>query len=143
MELTQILIGIIGIFLILLFVKSFSKKEFCVICSSVTLTWIGLLVLYFYGYFMDKMIIAIMMGMTSLGIYYTWENKVKKNKTIFRLPLILTLIFIVYSVLEIFILNSFLFLIGLWFVFGLIYLFRENSSFRNFSNKLIECCKKW
>lgn len=140
---TWILTGIAGLFLILLLVKSIIKKEFCVLCVSVALSWITLLILYYNNLFANKTIIAILMGMTALGIYYLLEKKVKKKLTIFRLPFLLTLIFIIYTVLESFSLNSLIFLVALWGFFILIYLFRHNTGFNKFTNKLIECCKKW
>ncbi len=135
--------GIVGLFLILLLVKSIIKKEFCVLCVSFALSWITLLILYYSNIFVNKTIIAILMGMTALGIYYLLEKKVKKELTIFRLPFLLTLVFIIYIVLENFNLNSLIFLGVLWVVFILIYLFRNNTGFKKFTNKLIECCKKW
>jgi hypothetical protein len=137
------LIGISGLFFILLLVKFIIKKEFCVLCVSVSLSWIILLALLLTNLFKDKTIIAILMGMTALGIYYLLERKAKKKLTIFRLPFLLTLIFIIYLILENYSLNSLIFLVVLWLVFVLIYLFRNNKSFHKFTNKLIECCKKW
>ncbi len=140
---TLILMGIAGLFLILLLVKSIIKREFCVLCVSVALSWITLLILYYNNLFANKTIIAILMGMTALGVYYLIEKKIKRESTIFRLPFLLTLVFIIYTALESFSLNSLIFLAVLWFVFILIYLFRHNTGFNKFTNKLIECCKKW
>ena len=140
---TSTLIGIAGLFLILLLVKSIIKRDFCVLCASVALTWIVLFVLFLTGFFSEKTIIAILMGMTALGIYYLLEKKIKRELTIFRLPFLLTLVFIIYTVLESFSLNSLIFLAVLWVIFILIYLFRHNTGFNKFTNKLIGCCKKW
>jgi len=60
LNLTLILAGITALFFILLFIKSFTKKKFCVICVSVSLTWITLLILYFLNIFTDKLIIGIL-----------------------------------------------------------------------------------
>ncbi|MEX0933040.1 MAG: hypothetical protein WDZ77_03015 [Candidatus Pacearchaeota archaeon] len=134
------LIGITALFFVLLAIKSFLKSEkFCVICSSVTLTWIMLLILHFMGVFTNKIIIAILMGMTALGIYYAWEKKTKNKNLIFRLPLLLTLIFIIYSILSKLVLEGLYFIIILWGFFILIYFFEFNK----FARKLVECCKKW
>lgn len=142
--LIYVLLGIFGLFFLVLLVKSMLKnKKICAICFSVSLTWIILLSFYFLGFFTDKTIIAILMGMTALGIYYLAEKKVSKKLTIFRLPLLLTFIFIIYSVLESFNFNSFYFLISLWVIFTLIYLFKSNKNFSVFANKLIECCRNW
>ncbi len=136
--------GIIALFFILLILKNmFNWKKFCTLCVSVSLTWIIFLVLYFLKIFQDKIIIAILMGHTSLGLFYLWEKKVREKFKIFRLPLLLSFIFIIYSVLENFEFNSLLLILGLWVVFFLIYLFRSNKRFNKFTKKLIECCKKW
>lgn len=141
---TIILIGIVVLFFILLALKNiFNIKKICVICVSVSLMWIVLLILYFLKIFNDKIIIAILMGHTSLGIFYIWEKKVRKNALIFRLPLLLTFIFIIYSVLESFKFDSLIFIIALWVLFFIIYLFRTKKSIGKFVNKIIECCKKW
>mgnify|MGYP001588538835 CR=1 FL=1 len=136
--------GIIALFFILLILKNIFKWEkFCTLCISVSLIWILLLVLYFLKIFQDKIIIAILMGHTSLGLFYLWEKKVREKFKIFRLPLLLTFIFIIYSILENLELNSLLFILGLWLIFYLIYLFRNNKGFNKFTKKLIECCKRW
>lgn len=142
-SITWVLMSITILFLILLLIKSIIKREFCVLCVSVALSWITLLMLYHNNLFANKTIIAILMGMTALGIYYFLEKKIKRELTIFRLPFLLTLVFIIYTALESFSLNSLIFLVVLWVVFILIYLFRHNTGFNKFTNKLIECCKKW
>ncbi len=135
-----ILIGITALFFLLLALKSiFNVKKACVICLSVTLAWIILLILYFLNLFPDKIIIAILMGHTSLGLYYIFEKRVRKGALLFRLPLLLTFIFVIYSTLEKFNLNSFVLLAVIWLFFALIYLFKFNK----FATKLIECCKRW
>jgi len=142
--LTWIFMGIAILFFLILILKNiFNLKKICVICASVMLSWIILLTLYFLNIFPDKTIIALLMGQTSLGLFYIWEKKVKEKFTIFRLPLLLTLIFIIYTTLENFILSSLIFLLVLWVVFILIYFFRNSRNFNQFTTKLIECCKKW
>lgn len=139
-NLTLILAGITGLFFILLVIKSIFKiNKFCAICLSVSLSWVALLTLYFLDIFTDRIIIAILMGHTSLGIYYLWEKKVKEKIKIFRLPLLLTFIFIIYSVLNGFIINALYIILALWLLFSLVYLFKFNK----LAKKLIECCKKW
>lgn len=136
--------GIIGLFFILLILKNIFKwKNFCVLCVSISLIWILLLVLYFLKIFSDKLILAILMGHTSLGLFYLWEKKVREKFKIFRLPLLLSFIFIIYSVLENFEFNSLFLILGAWTVFFLIYLFRNNKGFNKFTKKLIECCRNW
>ena len=137
---TLILIGITLLFFILLIIKSvFKIKKICIICLSVTLTWLVLLILYFLDIFADKVIIAILMGHTSLGIYYILEKKVRKDLLIFRLPYLLTSISIIYFILGGFVISTLYLIAGLWLLFILIYLFKFNK----LAKKLIECCRKW
>ena len=141
---TAILIGITVLFFILLILKNLlNLKKFCTLCIAVSLTWISLLVFYYLNLFTDKLIIAILMGQTSLGLFYLWERKSKEKFKIFRLPLLLIFIFIIYTILENFNFNSFIFLIALWLIFILVYFFRINKGFNKFAKKLIGCCKKW
>ena len=134
------LIGITAVFFVLLTIKSiFNIKKLCAICLSVTLTWILLLILYFIGIFADKLVIAILMGHTSLGLYYILEKKVRKRLLIFRLPYLLTSISIIYFIFNGFMINAVYFILGLWLLFILIYLFKFNK----LTKRIIECCKKW
>lgn len=139
-QITSILTGITLLFFILLVIKSvFSLKKTCTICLSVTLAWVTLIVLYFLGIFPDKIIIAVLMGHTSLGIYYTLEKKVKKRFLLFRLPYLLTSILIIYFILNGVVINTLYFILGLWLFFIVIYLFKFNK----FTKKIIDCCKRW
>ncbi len=141
---TWILIGISLLFFLMLIVKSLTRnKKFCAICFSVSLTWVTLLILYFLKIFNDKILIAILMGHTSLGLFYLWEKNVREKFKVFRLSLLLTFIFIIYSILEIFSFSSLIFLIILWFLFFIIYIFRTKKNMRNFFNKILECCRNW
>ena len=72
-SITQILFGISISFFLLLGIKSLFKKKLeklCVICASVSLTWIFLLILYFLGKFEDLVVIALLMGGSVVGLYY-------------------------------------------------------------------------
>src|SRR3989344_3178232 len=91
-----LMITVLFFFLLLIkgIFKKWFKKEFCVICAAVSLTWITLLILSWLEIFNDKTIIALLMGMSILGIFYLVENKVKERLTLFRLPFLLSLILI-------------------------------------------------
>lgn len=139
---------IIVLFFILLLVKNFFKgkikRNFCVVCLSVSLSWTGLLVLYFLGLFEDKVLLGILMGHTSLGIFYIFESSFSERFKVFRLPLLLTFVTIIYFLLSGFEPISFFILIGLWIVFGLVFLFLDTGEKqKSFVNKLIQCCRGW
>ena len=141
---TWIFVGIAIFFFIILTIKNiFNLKKTCAICLSVTLTWIILLILYSLNLFLDKIIIALLMGHTSLGLFYLWEKRAKEKFKVFRLPLLLTFIFIIYSVLEGFGFNNLIFITALWLFFLIIYLLRSKKSVGKFFNKILECCKRW
>ncbi|MEX0920094.1 MAG: hypothetical protein WDZ69_00755 [Candidatus Pacearchaeota archaeon] len=139
---------IIALFFLILIARHFlpdkAKEKLCTICLAVTLTWIGLLVSYWSGIFDNLIIISLLMGSTILGIFYIVEKKVKKELTVFRLPFLLTLFFIGYSALTISIHTSTLFfLVAFWIFFILIYSYKNNKKINSFTNKIVECCKKW
>jgi len=139
MGLFSILLLIAALFFLLLIGKSifFKKKEFCAICFAVGGTWVGLLIAYWYNIFNDKVILGILIGQSSLGIFYTLEKNVKKELTLFRLPFLLLLIFIAYLLIvfpeltglrELY--KSGLFLLLLWAGFILVYFYRNNKNIR-------------
>ena len=133
------LIGIIALFFLFLIAKNIFNSKICAICLSVSLTWIVLLSLYFLDIFTNKVLIAILMGQTSIGLFYLFYEKL----SVFKLPFLLTLISAIYFVLEKFELNTLILLIALWFLFSLVYLFKSNKKINIFANKIVECCKNW
>ncbi len=138
-----VLTGITALFFVLLILKNLLNWEkFCTLCVAIALTWIGLLTVYFLNIFTDKIIIAILIGHTSLGIFYLWEEKVKEKFKVFRLPVLLSFIFIIYVILESFSFSGLIFIIALWTLFSIVYLFRTQSSVKLFFKKIVECCKK-
>lgn len=123
------------------------KEKICGICLTVTLTWIGLLILYWNNLFENTIIISLFMGSTVLGIFYLTEKKAEKSKkelTLFRLPFLLTLFLLGYSLITLQIYEkSLLLLVVLWALFILIYVYRNNKKINSFVNKIVECCKRW
>ena len=140
-----VLVGITVLFFLLLLAKRFSSKIFCVICSAVTLTWLTLLILYWKGIFTDVIIISLLMGETSLAIYYLFDAKAPEEWKFFRLPLLLSLLTIFYFLVTFSnLLQSLFFLIGLWVVFTVIYTLRYRSvAVESFMSSVMECCKRW
>jgi len=143
-----IFVGISVLFFVLLGVRELlgkRKGKVCAICFAFSLGWIVLLVLYFLGKFEDKSIIALMMGMTLLGLFYLWERSVKERVLLFRLPFLLTLVLVGYSLLEgiVYGYSVIVFLGFLWVVFVLIYFYNSKGRMGGFMRKVVECCKKW
>ena len=150
-EIKLVILGIIALFFIILLIKEMflrkTRKEFCVICISISLTWLILLVLYWMKLFDNFLIIGLLIGMSVTGVYYFFESKfgkINKRIKIFRLPFVLTLILLAYYILTFEnIFKSILIVIGLWILFIFVYLFNSNKKINVFAKKLIECCKKW
>ncbi len=146
-DLFIIFAGIVVLFLVLLILKSIFLKKFdvCTLCVTVSLSWIILLVLNHLGQFDDKVIIALLMGGSLVGIFYLVERKIKEEMTLFRLPFFSTLVLIGYSLLDFSaeLLSVGFFLVGLWFVFWILYIYRTNSLFKTKVQKMVECCKRW
>lgn len=137
-----IFLGIIVLFFMILVIKSFVRKEFCAICSSVSLTWMFLLVVYWFGKFDDSVLIALLVGQSVLGVFYLAEKKSSDALKIFRLPFLLSLVFVAYSLIVLFIDLAVLeLLVVLWIIFGAIFLYRDNSRMKLFVDKIVACCK--
>lgn len=122
-----------------------NKEKICSICFAVSLTWIILLFLFYAGKFLDKTILAILIGQSSLGIFYLWERTTKDKTKVFRLPLLLSLVLFAYTLIEGFLysMNVLIFLGILWVLFFGIYIYGSESKAGGIVRKLVECCKKW
>lgn len=139
--------AITAVFFVLLIAKElFAKKtRLCLVCVSVSLTWIALLALYKKGIFDDVVILSLLMGQSIVGIFYLMEKRVKEELHIFKVPFLLTLTFAFYSAIAF--PDDFLrvlsLLAGLWLVLGVLFFYRSNRKAGAFIKKLIECCKRW
>src|SRR3989338_1605741 len=100
-SLLVISISIISIFFISLLIKSFlplkNQKNFCAICIAVSLTWLIFLIASWLNIFSNRIILAILMGQSSLAIFYILDKK--QALQFFKLPLLLTLIIIPYALI--------------------------------------------
>ena len=147
MAIEYVLYGVIGLFVLILIVKAFLGKigeKVCAICLSFSLTWIFLLVMYYLDRFENLLLIGLMMGLTIFGLFYAWERNVKKQATIFRLPLLLTLVLIGYYLLTFEnLIKEAVLLAVLWVLLGVFYFYRNNRNLKGFIDKIVECCKKW
>lgn len=147
-QISLIFLGITFLFFFLLSIKQLLgkrlKERFCVLCATISLTWIILLILSYLHFFTNTIFIALLMGHTSLGVFYLIEKRLKDEDKIFRLPLLLTFIAILYVLLGGFVTFSlFIILIVLWMIFLIVYLLRKEGNVGTFAKKIIECCKQW
>jgi hypothetical protein len=140
-----VLLGISVLFVGLLIIKGISKWRFCVICTSVSITWMTLLVLYWLGVFDQPVIIAVLMGQSIVGLYYLLEKKTREELHIFRLPLLLTLMLAAFLALGVTtnLAYELSLLAALWVVLTLLFLYRRNPRIRIVVDRIIACCKDW
>lgn len=74
-----LLITIVSIIL-LYFIVALSPLKVCAICTSVSLTWLGLLITYFLNIHQDVLLIGILMGGSVVGVMYQLEKYFKNKK---------------------------------------------------------------
>lgn len=142
-ELSLALFGIISLFILSLLVKKILRIGFCPLCQSVFLTWATGIILYYKGLTEAKTILALLIGGSSVGIYYFLQAKIENsNFKVFLFPLFLTLLTGGYFLLEKITFEPLLILAGVWIFFFVIYLARKEK-FKTIFNSLLECCKRW
>lgn len=142
--LLAVLLTITALFVVLILLKNKLSCRICVLCLAVSITWMGLLAAYHAGWFKDGLLLALLMGQSITGIYYTIEKRAPQQLLIFRLPLLLSLLYLFYGILTLHIgLWPFLLLTGLWLACVLIYAYRTNPRFRETANRMIACCGDW
>jgi hypothetical protein len=140
-----VLLVIAVLFVALLIVKSITGWKFCVICTSVSVTWIALLVLYWLGLFDQPVIVAVLMGQSVTGLYFLLEKKTSEEFHVFRLPLLLTLTLAALVALGVAtdLVYGLSVLAVLWVVLSLLYLYRENPKTKIVVERIIACCRDW
>ena len=141
-----IVIAVVSVlFAALLAGKTVMKWKFCVICMSVSATWIALFLLYRLGRFPYPVVIAVLMGQSVVGAYYLAEKRVREHLLLFRLPLLLTLTAGAYVLLGEVprMAPAALFLGVLWALFGIVYAYRHVPSVRKMTDRVIACCRDW
>lgn len=146
-EIFYTFLGIIILFFIFLIFKQFLpakiKENFCVICASIISSWIILLILNYLEIFNNEVLIALLIGISVAGGFYFIDSKVNEKTKIFKLPLLLSLALIAYSLIDLEGTLKPIFLLGiLWIVFGFIYLL-SGKNLKSLAKKLVECCKRW
>lgn len=142
-EIEIIFLAIVVLFFVLLAIKEKISKRFCVICASISLTWIVFLILYRLEYFNNALILGILIGESVTGIYYLVEKNVKEDLHVFRLPFLLSLTLAAYLLLASTVtMYLIIFLLSLWALFMIMYIYRRGAA-GHLVKKIIECCKNW
>jgi len=139
-NLNTIIILISALFIIFVILRSYTPIKVCALCTAVFSTWILLLTLFYAGLSIDPLLIGILMGGSIVGSMYLLERKLPEKYTVFKLPFFLSLISIVYFLLnkEV-ILGSVIIVGGIWIIFVIFYLNNE----KRFIQKIIKCCRNW
>lgn len=137
-----ILFALIGLFSLLLLLKHFSRIKFCVLCVSVSLTWLTLLLLYKLDVFENGILLALLMGQSITGLYYLFEKKAQEKWHLFKFPLNLSLLMIFYlAITGQFLIESFSIIVALWILFILLFVYRENDRVQKVAAKIVACCR--
>ncbi len=142
-----ILLMIIALFIVLLLIKRILSIKFCVICTSVSITWITLLVLYSLGKFPHPIFIAVLMGQSVVGIYYLLEKRLKEKYHVFRLPFLLSVTAVAYALLQTVkfdeLSSIILVLFVLWLISTILYMYRNDKRISKIFKQVIACCRDW
>lgn len=129
-----------------LIIKRLGGWKFCVLCVSVSGTWIALLFLSILGFYADSLIIGIYMGQSTVGLYYLLEKRFAERFGIFRLPYMLTGTVVVYSIVQSVddsIVVPILLVLAIWIMFYCVYLMRTNKTMKKIAKHIIACCRDW
>lgn len=138
-----ILLGIVGLFAVLLVIKKILRLRLCVICVSIGVTWILLLLGLGSGVFDDPVLVALLMGQSVVGIYYLAERKLPERYLVLRLPALLSLTYIAYGVLRGFDLTAAAVLVGLWLVGVFVFAYQNSPRLKSVAGHIIACCRDW
>lgn len=133
-----------ALFLLLVTIRSVSDRTFCVLCVSVSGTWLFLLGLFFIGRYEEPIIIALLIGQSIVGVYYRLQATLPDRFEIFTLPYILTATVGGYLLLSTANWSTILIALGIvWLVASLGYYYRENQTLRTYFDAVIACCRDW
>jgi hypothetical protein len=130
------------LFIALLAIKWVIGLKVCLICATISISWLTLLVLIKFGVFHDPLLVAILMGQSIVGVYYLLEKHVPRSLLVFRLPFLLTLTLIAYSVINwrASLLGVYWFVLATWVLGRIILSLRADPARPSLANHVIDCC---
>jgi hypothetical protein len=131
------------LFLLMLLVKRITGWGLCAICAAVSTTWIILLVLFWAGRFPHPVIIGVLMGQSTIGVYYLLERKVEKRFHLFRLPFLLTATLGVVAALGEFESGAAWLVAAVWLLFFGVHFLHNSAWGKRIAEHIIACCKNW
>ena len=144
-EVTVLFLTVVGLFVLALVVQSVSTVRFCALCASVFGTWVIFLALFWVGYFQSVTALAVLLGGSAVGLLYMFEKRAPSQLLLFRLPLYLSLIFFALALLGVTdgLSEVGIIVLSLWFLFILLYLYRNNPRLKDAVDRVVACCKEW
>ena len=143
-EFSTVLLGITVLFAVFLVLRSLFSVKVCALCAAVATTWIILVVLFYLGTNINLTLVGILMGGSVVGVMYLLEQKLPADFLIFKLSFFLSLVTIVYFILERSVSYRGLMVVAsVWILSFVIYANRNTGKFRSIGTKTIECCKNW
>lgn len=139
-----VFLAIIGLFYGGVTLKSKRKIKLCIICASVSMTWIGLLVAREFGWFDNHLLLALLLGQSVVGAYYLFDRTVDEDLLVFRLPLLLLLSLVAYAIAAKELLILPLLLVSTVSAIHLgLYTYRKNPKVKSKIDHLVACCSRW
>ncbi|MBI2592313.1 hypothetical protein HYW36_02435 [Candidatus Saccharibacteria bacterium] len=130
------------IFIFSLVFKNLSKKPFCSLCVAVASTWLALLVLYKIGRFGNQVLLGLLVGQSTTGIFYLAYRRLPQALRIFSLPFFLSLTAIFYGLITGEIqLSVFILLVVLWTSAWVVFTYRSDPGKKKIATILAECCE--
>jgi hypothetical protein len=119
-------------------------RNLCVLCFAITGTWITLIGADVLSLTVtNKVVFGIYMGGSAVGLMYYLATKLPPALSIFKLPLLTSLFFAIYTFLIGFDRDPLLLLVVLWLLFLMVFFYRANSKIQNIAKGLLDCCKNW
>lgn len=139
------LLLITGLFSAALVVKKFLHLRLCAICAAVSGSWITLLLLRVMDVAIDPVLLSLLIGQSVVGVYYLVEKQVSEGWHLFRLPFLLSLTLLGYTVVapSLALWSAYGYIALLWLVFITLFGYRRSPKLAKMAANIIECCKNW
>lgn len=94
------LISIAVLTAVAVLITIFTRAKICALCAGVSLTWVWLLVARWLGYFIDPVVLGMLMGGSVVGSMYKIDKRAASGTSIiWKLSFVLFGFSLVYSVL--------------------------------------------
>lgn len=138
------LLVIIILFVVLLLARRVGGIKFCVLCVSISLTWIGIFVLHKLNRFQDLLLLALLLGESVTGVFYFTQRRVSKELKIFSLPFFLSLTTLAYYLVNPInqVLLILFLLFGLWLAAWIIFIYRNDPGKKKLAENVMDCCSE-